>query len=292
MLTALCDKWPDFFEVHQQSEDSPPHILFVCQRKNSRQFQSDQLAALRWLEKIFENTPHRVVVRVANVNLSLDDFERGGSYGLNAGPIRPLAQSTYYAKQAELRRIERVIEEMTVTDPQRELLVARYETVRKQLGTSDDAMVSQEAVRRSDDALNKLILLFKDNPAAPLEELNGASMEWKTIGEIKDERMRKKLTADKQIQLLTKELEGCAPQYVGEYQVKIKGYEKVVAAYKTVAPLEEIQKLYNAAVMAKETQNAQQSVAHDPGHSPTEASPEFRASDPAPDQSEDDLTRR
>jgi hypothetical protein len=150
-LVALCDKFPDFFEVHQENEDSPPTIVFICVRKNNRAFQTDQEAALRWLEQ----AGFAVKVRIGSVDMTLDQFAQNGVVGTNQA-IRPLAQSTYYAKRQELRRLERGLETLPADDVQRPLIVSRVSQLKRSLGVADDAMTSQEDIKLSDDRLNVL----------------------------------------------------------------------------------------------------------------------------------------
>jgi hypothetical protein len=163
MLTATCDKWPDFLEVHQEVEDGPPSLVFVCLRKNSRSFQTDQLQTLRWLEK----AGLKVVVRIGAIDVSIDEFERGGSFGAR-GMIKPLAQSTFYNKQAELKRNEEFLRTLPDDHPAREGIVLRISQLRTMLGLHEASTMLDpggvdKALQESDKKLDRMKEILDQN---------------------------------------------------------------------------------------------------------------------------------
>lgn len=184
MVTALCDKWPDFFEVHQEVEDGPATLIFVCQRKNSRSFQADQLAALKWLEHILLGTPHKVVVRIGNVDLTLEQFERGGALGVIVASSRPLAQSTYYAKSAEIKRLKLALETMPFDSPQRLPILNRIAALEQAMGIAESALVDHGQLKESLDGLNKLTSLLREPRKVPDSDHDHELATW-TLDDLK-----------------------------------------------------------------------------------------------------------
>lgn len=237
-LVAICDKFPDLFEVYQENEDSVPIITFVCVRKNSRSFQSDQQSALRWLEAAGLN----VKVRVGTINMSLDEFDQNGAIGI-VSSTRPIAQSTYYMKRVELKRLERSCEALSPTDPQRELFVARIAQLKKMLGLADDSLVSQDEIKASNDRLNHLIQTLQTQQPDELPK-DGAKMEWKNINAVTDDRVRLKLAAEKQFTgpLLNK-------------VVQKEAYTKVIEACNNMeVSIDDLKHMYTKAMYAKPEQ--------------------------------------
>jgi hypothetical protein len=177
MLTQILDKWPDFLEVHRDEEGSPPSLLFVCVRKNSRAFQSDQLALLRAIEE----AGLRVAVRVGTQDLTIDQFEKVGTYtGVNV--TRVLAQSTFYNKQAELRRFEAALEKIPFDDPSREAIAQRVNHLQAMLGVAGDQLLDKEAVSESGTKLNRLLDLAAQQEYTD-EQL--MKIDWPTLAKIK-----------------------------------------------------------------------------------------------------------
>lgn len=154
---GVYEKWPDVLEVWKENEDDLGEIKFVLIRRNNRALQTDQMTMLRLLEAHGLN----VVVRVGTVELTLDQFEKGlGFVGINN--TRVLAQSTLYNKKAELKRFCNILERMELTDPHRESVIQRINALNEQLGLNDPE-VNPDALKRSNDALNKLIEKFKED---------------------------------------------------------------------------------------------------------------------------------
>lgn len=240
-LVAICDKFPDSFEVYQENEDAVPIITFVCVRKNSRSFQADQQAALRWLEA----AGFDVKVRVGTINMTLDEFEQNGAIGI-VSSTRPIAQSTYYMKRVELKRLERSAEALPLNDPQRELFVARIGQLKKMLGLADDSLVSQDEIKASNERLNKLIKTLEAQ-GTEVVSTSGADMDWKNINSITDDRTRLKLAAQKQL----------AGPFLTPTQRE--AFERVIEGCTTTSlKLEDLKHMYTTALYKEEnTQNEQ-----------------------------------
>jgi hypothetical protein len=149
-LIAVFDKWPDILEVYRDNDNDKPVLKFVVFRKNSRSFTSDLRAALELMREAGLN----VVVRVGQHDLTLEEFDRGGAYGVTN--TRLLAQSTFYNKQAELKRLERGLDSLPVDDVNRYEIGKRVQQLKTMLGLSDQLGNSNEALRKSDERLREL----------------------------------------------------------------------------------------------------------------------------------------
>jgi protein-tyrosine-phosphatase len=250
-LIAICDKFPDFFEVYQEDENSPPTILFVCTRKNGRSFVADHQNALRWLEAAGNN----IKVRIGTMEMSLDEFEQNGAIGATAS--RPLAQSTYYAKRLELKRLVQAYDRLTTLDEdQRPILAGRISQLRRMLGLSEDALTPQSEIRRSDQQLNRVIGVLQKQPDN-LEDYKGGEMEWPSIFKIRDERLRVRLSAEKQIS-------GTAKQHeIDAFAEVVKGY------YNKDITDAELKTMYTKAIFTKPPEQGDQN-----GTQPTTTNPD------------------
>jgi hypothetical protein len=111
---------------------------------------------------------HNVVVRVGSKDLTLEEFDQGVGYGSSH---RHIAQSTYYNKQAELRRLERSLDAMSPDSPERYEIGKRVAQIKTLLGLSDQSNVSADALKKSDNALKSLVHALTSNVDLSDEQL-------------------------------------------------------------------------------------------------------------------------
>src|SRR5712664_2015705 len=109
-LIGVYDKWPDFVEVYGDPDDPTTHkVVFVIIRRNSRRLNDDQVKMIRTLE----NLGLTVRVRVGTVDLTLEQFDEGGSYD----PLKRVpGRQEIYNVRSELKQNLSLRETMTEED--------------------------------------------------------------------------------------------------------------------------------------------------------------------------------
>jgi hypothetical protein len=115
---ARLDRWPKYFEVHEEL-DGRRRYLVVVERVNSRALDPEQRTLLEHLE----DAGLRVVIRVAGSDMSLEEFERSGTHRVR--PKRFTTRQEFYNRRSELRGLRREFASMSVSDSVRRENLAR-----------------------------------------------------------------------------------------------------------------------------------------------------------------------
>jgi len=150
-LIEVLDKWPDFLEVYQRGDDeSTRRIVVIVQRRNSRQLQTDQTRLLQALE----DSGVDVRVRVGTVDLTLEQFEKGGVFKARPTVSAPGSQAHNNARST-LKKLEELIQRVDKDDPRYIPLVKRIHHFREMLNSVEPEPI-QTALMTSDQALKVL----------------------------------------------------------------------------------------------------------------------------------------
>lgn len=180
MSTARFSKWPDYLELTTNEEGQPPSIRFVCERKNSRSFQAEQLNTLRALE-----FAGKVVVRVGTKDLTLDEFEQQGAFNVDLAP-KLIAQSTYYNKRAELKRYESHLRTLDLDDPTREGVWMRVQRLRAALGLEEEGKELDVQFETTKSSFDSLVSKLSAGPKTDYTDAELLTIDWPTLAKIQE----------------------------------------------------------------------------------------------------------
>jgi hypothetical protein len=172
MILAI-DKWPDVAEIYQTGDDETTRrLLLVVQRRNSRPLQHELLTLLQE----FENVGIAVRIRVGTVDITLEQFEKGGIY--KAQPTRSVeGTQSHYNARSQLKKMESLLEQIDQNDPRYIAIAKRVRHYREMLATVD-VPIEEDKLLTSDKALDRLLQLIgtEDN-----SDESVLKMAWNTI---------------------------------------------------------------------------------------------------------------
>jgi hypothetical protein len=149
-FVGAYDKWPDFVEVYEDT-DKPgkQEVIFVVLRRNSRPLHHEQVKLLQ----LMEDQGLQVRVRVGNSDLTIEQFDKQGVYGVMQ---RTPGKQEVFNARAELKSQMSLRESMTQDDPRLTTCNRRISHLQEllQLG---EPQADAAALKKSDERLNALI---------------------------------------------------------------------------------------------------------------------------------------
>jgi hypothetical protein len=149
-VKEVLDKWPDFLEVYETDDNAATRRLkLVVVRRNSRSLQMDQMRLLQHLEDVGLN----VVVRVGQLDLTLEQFTRGGTYAAQQ-TSSPSRQGQYNAR-SELNSLLKARATFKEDDPRLFNLNRRIKLLEEMLQLGNQEF-SRDALEKSDKALRRI----------------------------------------------------------------------------------------------------------------------------------------
>lgn len=170
-LHQVLSKWPDFAEVYYDEDTGTEDLVFVVIRKNSRQLHHEQMLLLQALER----SGQTVRVRVGTVDLTLEQFEKGGTYNVLAS--KTISHSQGLANNRAT--LKRLLEMRSVLPPDSPRLydLNRQITLLQTMLDTGTVPVEEAKLVESDKGLNKLVETF----AAQYTDEQLCTMKWDEI---------------------------------------------------------------------------------------------------------------
>jgi hypothetical protein len=170
-LHQVLSKWPDFAEVYYDEDTGTEDLVFVVIRKNSRQLHHEQMSLLQALER----SGQTVRVRVGTVDLTLEQFEKGGTYNVLAS--KTISHSQGLANNRST--LKRLLEMRANLPPDSARLydLNRQIAVLQTMLETGEAPVEQTKLAESNKNLNTLVEVF----AAEYTDERICTTEWTEI---------------------------------------------------------------------------------------------------------------
>lgn len=175
-LYQVLSKWPDFAELYIDEEQGTEELMFVVIRKNSRQLHFEQMVLLQALERAGQT----VRIRVGTVDLTLEQFEKGGTYNVQQSKSIMRNQGLANARSS----LKRLLEMRSAINPDSPKLydINRQISVYESMLDTGQPPIDETKLVESDVSLDKLVPLLGEN----ISDEALVTVPWPILAKIKE----------------------------------------------------------------------------------------------------------